>query len=72
MTLDAINRDCAQLQSESGAYYRKAKALIAKGHLSDEDVDFAEHYDEKSRAFDARYTAIQRRCREFNAAAQNQ
>lgn len=33
LTLDSINRDGAQLQSESGAYHCKAKALIAKKHL---------------------------------------
>ena len=71
-TVEAIERDCAQLQRESGAFYRHAKALIAKDRLSDEDASFARHYDEKSRAFDARYAEIQRRCREFNATVTNQ
>lgn len=71
-TLDAINRDCAQLQSESDAHYRRGEALIKNKHWTKEDMAFAEGFSKKSKALETHSAAIQRRCREFNASAREQ
>ena len=67
-TSDAISRDCAQLGREQDAFYLKVTTLTKKKDWSDEDFQFARHAAEKLKSFETRYAAIQRRCREFNAA----
>ena len=68
IALAAINRDCAQLQRETAAHYRKGKALIGKEHWSAADLAFGKHFSQESKSLESRQAAIVRRCREFNAA----